>query len=57
MTKTDHELPIATRSASEVAFVLRGAKWRRGPEVLRDVSRAHDGDDDLPAEPPRRDGR
>jgi hypothetical protein len=42
MTTTDRDRPAANRSASEIAFVLRRAKWRRGPEVLRDVARAQD---------------
>lgn len=40
MTTTDRDLPAANRAASEIDFVLRRAKWRRGPEVLRDVARA-----------------
>lgn len=40
MKTTDRDLPAATRAGSEIDFVLRRAKWRRGPEVLRDVARA-----------------
>jgi len=40
MTTTDRDLPAATRAESEIDFVLRRAKWRSGPEVLRDVARA-----------------
>ena len=40
MTATERERPAANRAASEIEFVLRRAKWRRGSEVLRDVARA-----------------
>lgn len=43
MANTAKQTPIptefagsgATRSESEIAFVLKRAKWRQGPEVLR----------------------
>ena len=40
MTTSDREMPAANRAASEIDFVLRRAKWRRGPDVLRDIARA-----------------
>lgn len=40
MPNADRDMPAATRPASEIAFVLRRAKWRHGPDVLRDVARA-----------------
>jgi len=46
MAKSVKEKPTAQRSASEIEFVLRRAKWRRGPEVLRDLARA---EADLPS--------
>ena len=51
MTKTDRDPPLATRPASEIAFVLRRAKWRRGPDVLRDLSRAQSAGDEARADP------
>jgi hypothetical protein len=49
MAKSAQERPAADRSASEIAFVLRRAKWRHGPAVLRDLARSE-------AEPPRAGG-
>lgn len=40
MTTPDREMPAANRTDSEIDFVLRRAKWRRGPEMLRDLARA-----------------
>jgi hypothetical protein len=40
MANTERDMPAANRSASEIDFVLRRAKWRRGPEVTRDLARA-----------------
>jgi hypothetical protein len=40
MANSEREMPAANRSASEINFVLRRAKWRRGPEVTRDLARA-----------------
>jgi hypothetical protein len=40
MTTPDRDLPAANRADSEIDFVLRRAKWRRGPEILRDLARA-----------------
>jgi hypothetical protein len=40
MANTDRDLPAANRADSEIAFMLRRTKWRRGPDVLRDVARA-----------------
>jgi hypothetical protein len=43
MANTAKETPTrshATRSDSEIAFVLRRAKWRQGPEVLRALAGA-----------------
>ena len=40
MADTEREMPSANRSASEIDFVLRRAKWRQGPEVTRDLARA-----------------
>ncbi len=54
MTTTDRDRPAANRSASEIAFVLRRAKWRRGPDVLRDVARAQDPYGRAPAREERR---
>jgi hypothetical protein len=39
MEKTEHTLPRPNRSARELAFVLRKAKWSHGPEVLRAMAR------------------
>jgi hypothetical protein len=40
MANMPDDMPPPNRSASEIAFVLRNAKWRRGHEVLRDLARA-----------------
>ena len=40
MANTAKDMPTQNRSASEIDFVLRQAKHRRGPEVLRDLARA-----------------
>lgn len=40
MTASERDRPTATRAASEIDFVLRRARWRRGSDVLRDVVRA-----------------
>jgi hypothetical protein len=40
MANTERDMPAANRSASEIDFVLRRAKWRRGPDVTRDLARA-----------------
>ena len=40
MAKPEQTLTATGRSASEIGFVLRRAKWRSGPEVLRDIARA-----------------
>ena len=45
MANTAKEMPTPTRSDqtrsdSEIAFVLRRAKWRQGPEVLRALAGA-----------------
>ena len=42
MANTAKDMPTQNRSASEIDFVLRSAKWRKGPEVLRDMARAED---------------
>lgn len=39
MANTANDMPAQTRSASEIDFVLRRAKWRKGPDVLRDMAR------------------
>jgi len=60
MANTERELPAANRSASEIDFVLRRAKWRHGPEVTRDLARAQrDADESrdetaAPAKPARK---
>lgn len=40
MNKREHAMPEPIRSATEVDFVLRDAKRRRGPELLRGMARA-----------------
>jgi hypothetical protein len=40
MANTANDMPTQNRSASEIDFVLRHAKHRRGPDVLRDLARA-----------------
>ena len=40
MDKSKLALPKPNRSAAEVEFVLRNAKRKRGPELLRDLARA-----------------
>jgi len=40
MADTAKDMPTQNRSASEIDFVLRQAKHRSGPEVLRDLARA-----------------
>jgi len=40
MAKSEQQMPEPNRPDSEIEFVLRNAKQRRGPEVLRDLSRA-----------------
>lgn len=40
MEKRDHDMPEANRTPSEIEFVLRNAKRKTGPEVLRDIARA-----------------
>jgi len=40
MANTADDMPSANRSASEIGFVLRNAKRRRGHEVLRDLARS-----------------
>ena len=40
MGKPEQPMTATGRSASEIGFVLRRAKWRSGPEVLRDIARA-----------------
>lgn len=42
MRKPDDEMPEPNRSLSEIEFVLRHAKKRSGPEMLRDVARAEE---------------
>lgn len=54
MTTTDRERPAANRAATEIDFVLRRAKWRRGPEVLRDMARAQNTVGDVAAGGPNR---
>ena len=49
MHSIDRDAPAATRSASEIAYVLRRAKWRRGPDVLRDMAKATTAAEDAPA--------
>ena len=58
MANTANDMPTQNRSASEIDFVLRRAKHRRGPEVLRDLARAES--ESQPARPetkPRARGR
>ncbi len=43
MQKRDKGMPEQNRSPSEIAFVLRHAKRKSGPEVLREMAR-HDSD-------------
>lgn len=50
MANTANDMPTQTRSASEIAFVLRQAKHRRGPEVLRDLARAENEPQPAPPE-------
>jgi hypothetical protein len=45
MANPEQPVTATGRSASEIGFALRRAKWRSGPEVLRDIARAD-------AEPP-----
>lgn len=49
MANAAHHMPPPNRSASEIEFVLRGAKWRRGHEVLRDLARAERESDNAPS--------
>jgi hypothetical protein len=49
MAHTANEMPIQNRSASEIDFVLRHAKHRRGPDVLRDLARAEIEEHPAPA--------
>ncbi len=42
MAKPQSKQPAATRSPSEIEFVLRNTKRKSGPEVLRDIARAKD---------------
>jgi hypothetical protein len=51
MENIERDGPAANRVDSEVEFLLRRAKWRRGPDVLRDVSRARAAIEDAKAEP------
>lgn len=44
MANTEHDMPAANRADSEIDFVLRRAKWRSGPDVLRDLARAQADD-------------
>lgn len=46
MAKSEHGRPEPNRARSEIQFVLRRAKWRRGPGVMRDMSRAADAPED-----------
>lgn len=39
MANTAKDMPAQNRSASEIDFVLRQAKWRKGADVLRDMAR------------------
>jgi hypothetical protein len=58
MANIERDGPAANRADSEIEFLLRRAKWRRGPEVLRDVSRARAAIEDAKAEPaPRKRSR
>jgi hypothetical protein len=50
----ERDMPEANRSASEIDFVLRRAKWRQGPEVTRDLARAHRDGDAAPKDMPER---
>ena len=43
MARPEREQPAATLSPSEIEFVLRNAKRKTGPEVLRDLARTGDG--------------
>lgn len=54
MHSTDRDTSSGTRSASEIAYVLRRAKWRRGPDVLRDMAKGTPGAENAPAEAPLR---
>jgi hypothetical protein len=40
MANTAKEMPTQNRSTSEIDFVLRHARQRKGPDVLRDMARA-----------------
>lgn len=42
MTDRNETMPEPNRSEAEIAFVLRNAKRRTGPAVLRDLARADD---------------
>jgi len=42
MTKREHAMPEPNRSAAEIEFVLRHAKRKRGPELLRDLARTEE---------------
>lgn len=42
MNKPAHEMPEPNRSPSEIDFVLRNAKKKSGPDMLRDIARAED---------------
>lgn len=53
MTATERDRPAANRAASEIEFVLRRAKWRRGSEVLRDVARAQGAADEAAEREPK----
>lgn len=44
----------STRSESEIAFVLRGAKRKSGPEMMRHVASANVGTLAPPRAPPRK---
>ncbi len=49
MAKSEHQMPQPNRSSSEIDFVLRRAKRRHGPSVLRDLARAETEDRAEPA--------
>jgi hypothetical protein len=51
MANPEREKLAATRSPSEIEFVLRNTKRKSGPEVLRDVARAKDERTEAPLRP------
>ena len=49
MADTAKDMPTQNRSASEIDLVMRHAKHRRGPDVLRDLARAENEEQPAPA--------